>query len=200
MPFATGEVKLRVDTDYPWNGRVNLRCETSAPVPFALHLRKPGWCTKADVKLNGVPSAAKPDDSGFWTLDREWRNGDSVELVLSMPLQVMVAHPNIASCRGKVALQRGPLVYGFEELDNGGNPRITLGVDPKFTIERQPDLLGGVSVIRGTAANGRPIQATPFCALANRGRSAQEVWVEQEGWKSGEGWWLGALYRPLPQK
>ena len=199
VPFAAREVKLRVDTDYPWNGRVTLHCETPAPVKFALRLRKPGWCRNADLKLNGSTSAGLPDDSGFWTLDREWQNGDALELVLDMPVQIMTAHPSIASCRGKVALQRGPLVYGFEGLDNGGNPNRRLGVDPKFITVRQPELLGGITVIRGTDAEGQPIQAVPFYALANRGKSAQEVWVEHPSLKLGEEWWLGALYRPAPQ-
>ena len=91
------------------------------------------------------------------------------------------------------------LVYGFEGLDNSGNPRITLGADPKFGIEHQPDLLGGITLIRGVAADGQPVQAIPFYALANRGKSAQEVWVEQPSLKQGDQWWLGALYRPAAQ-
>jgi hypothetical protein len=58
-------------------------------------------------------------------------------------------------------------------------------------------LLGGVTVIRGVAANGEPIQAIPFFAMANRGDSTQEVWVEQENLAVTGEWWLGALYRPL---
>ncbi|MCZ7634794.1 MAG: hypothetical protein M5U12_01210 [Verrucomicrobia bacterium] len=74
---------------------------------------------------------------------------------------------------------------------------MTLGPDPAFTVEHQPELLGGVSVIRGVAADGRSILAIPFYALANREPSAQEVWVEQAGLKSSDAWWLGALYRPI---
>ena len=200
VPFKSGEVTLRVETDYPWDGKVNLRVEGKSPARFALHLRKPGWCERAELTLNGAASDAKPDESGYWTLDREWKDGDTVSLVLDMPVRRMIAHPNIASCRGKVALQRGPLVYGFEGIDNAGNPRVILGNDPRFTVEHRPDLLGGVTVIRGMAANGQPIQAVPFFALANRGKSAQEIWVEQQNLKPTDDWWLGALYRPMPQK
>ena len=200
VPFQAGEVRLRVDTDYPWDGNVSLRVEPKSPVRFALHLRKPGWCDRAELKLNGAASGTQPDESGYWTLDREWKSGDTLDLVLHLPIRRMVAHPNIASCRGQVALQRGPLVYGFEGLDNHGTPRVTLGAEPKFTAERRPDLLGGVTVIRGVAANGQPIQAIPFFALANRGSSSQEVWVEQEHLKLTNDWWLGDLYRPMPQK
>ena len=117
-----------------------------------------------------------------------------------MPVRRVYAHPAARQLAGRVALQRGPLVYGFEGLDNHGTPRVTLGAEPKFTAERRPDLLGGVTVIRGVAANGQPIQAIPFFALANRGSSSQEVWVEQEHLKLTNDWWLGDLYRPMPQK
>jgi DUF1680 family protein len=198
VPFPAGEVTLRVETDYPWDGRVSLRVESPTPATFALQLRKPGWCVKADLNLNGTTIGTQPNDSGFWTLTREWRKGDSVEVVLDMPVQLMVAHPNIVSCRGKVALQRGPLVYAFEGLDNGGAPNIILGPDPRFTVERKPDLLEDITVIHGRAADGKPIQAIPFFALANRGSSAQEVWVRQLDLRPGDDWWLGSLYRPVP--
>ena len=199
VPFPAGEVTLRVETDYPWDGRVTFRVATPTPIAFALHIRKPGWCEHAALALNGAPQNSPPDDAGYWCFDRAWKDGDSLQLDLAMPVVRLVAHPNIAACRGQVALQRGPLVYGFEGLDNGGNPAVTLGSDPAFRVEHQPDLLGGVSVIRGVAADGRPLLAIPFYALANRGPSAQEVWVEQPGLKSGDAWWLGALYRPMEQ-
>ena len=198
VPFKSGEMTVRVETDYPWDGRVNLRLEGKSRAKFALHLRKPGWCEQAGLKLNGATTPTRPDDSGFWTFDREWNSGDAVELVFDMPVRRMLAHPNIASCRGKTAVQRGPLVYGFEESDNPGTPRVKFGADPKFTLERRPDLLGGITVIRAVSADGQPIQAIPFYALANRGKSAQEVWVEQPGQNPGEDWWLGTLYRPKP--
>ena len=200
VPFNSGEVTLRVETDYPWDGKVSFRLESKSPVHFALRVRKPGWCTQVELMLNGVASNVKPDDFGYWTFDRDWKDGDRVSLALDMPVCRMLAHPNIATCRGKVALQRGPLVYGFEGLDNNSNARVTFGADPKFNIEHQPDLLGGVTVIRGLAANGQPIQAIPFYALANRGKTTQEVWVEQPSLKLTDDWWLGALYRTMPPK
>jgi DUF1680 family protein len=200
VPLKAGEVTLRVETDYPWDGNVNLRVEAKAPVRFALHLRQPGWCERAGLTLNGAATNAPPDDSGFWTFDREWRTGDTVDLALEMPVRRMIAHPNLADCRGKVALQRGPLVYGFEGLDNAGNPRVTLGAEPRLSLEHRPDLLGGVTVIRGRAADWRSVEAIPFYALANRGNSSQEVWVGQEGLKPSDDWWRGALYRPVSGK
>lgn len=199
VPFTSGEVRLRVATDYPWDGKVSLRTEVKDPTRFALRIRKPGWCNNARLTVNGVPSKSGPDESGYWTLDREWKGGDAIALELEMPMVRMVAHPNIAPCRGKVALQRGPLVYGFEGIDNPRSPSVRLGADPRFEVEHCPDLLGGVSVIRGQAVGGEAILAVPFFALANRGKSTQEVWVEQGQFDGGNDWWLGALYRPAPK-
>jgi DUF1680 family protein len=197
VPFPSGEAAFRVETDYPWDGRVNLRLE-GKPTRFALHLRKPGWCRQATLALNGVATDAQVDESGYWTIDREWKAGDQLTLQLDMPVERIVGHPNIAAARGKVALQRGPLVYGFEGLDNSANPRLTLGADPRFTLEHRSDFLRGVTVIRGVTAAGQPLQAIPFYALANRGKSFQEVWVEQDKLSLSDDWWLGSLYRPIP--
>jgi hypothetical protein len=92
------------------------------------------------------------------------------------------------------------VVYGFEGVDNQGNPRVALGATPDFTAQYRSSLLGGIMVLRGEAANGQTIQAIPFYALANRGKSVQEVWVEQQGLKVTDEWWLGALYRSMRQK
>ncbi|MCL4179591.1 MAG: glycoside hydrolase family 127 protein [Verrucomicrobia bacterium] len=200
VPFPSGELLLRVETDYPWDGEVNVRVEGTPAGRFALHLRKPGWSDGAELLLNGVARKVAPGDAGYWTFEREWKNGDSIRLNLEMPVQRMMAHPNVVACRRKVALQRGPLVYGFEGLDNGGKADVTLGTDPRFTAVHQPGLLGGVTAIRGVAARGEPIQAVPFFAMANRGSSTQEVWVEQENLTVTGEWWLGALYRPMREE
>jgi uncharacterized protein len=200
VPFPSGELKLSVETDYPWDGRVVIRSVGEPPVRVKLHVRKPGGCEQAELALNGVPSSVAVDDVGYWTVEREWKKGDVVELTLGMPVRRMVGHPAIAACQGKVALQRGPLVYGFEGLDNDGNTRIRLGANGGLAAERRTDLLGGLMVIRGRAASGQPVQAIPFYALANRGKSSQEVWVEQDGLKVTSEWWLGELYRALREK
>jgi uncharacterized protein len=114
-----------------------------------------------------------------------------------MPVQRIEAHPNIADCVGKVALQRGPIVFGFEGLDNNGRTNLVLGTKPKFSVDLRRDFLGGVAVIKAKSDDGNPITAIPFYALANRDKSSQEVWVQQKGLESSQAWWEGKLYRPL---
>jgi hypothetical protein len=202
VPLAGGEVELRVATEYPWEGTVAITVGVKAPRSFALNLRIPGWCTQAELTLNGtsVEPLAR-GENGYAQLARVWQNGDALELRLAMPIVRVEAHPNVRACTGKVAVQRGPIVYGFEGLDNGGTAAITLGADPGFATERRPDVLGGITAVTGDTATGQRFFAIPFYALANRAKSCQEVWVAQKGLAPGAEWWLGALYRVLdPRK
>jgi DUF1680 family protein len=145
---------------------------------------QPGFCGHAELEMALVELYLVTREPRYRDLSRafvEWRGRGKVspagptarayfqdgaplraQRTLDMPVQRMMAHPNVASCRGQVALQRGPLVYGFEGIDNPDSPRVTLGANSRFTVECRPDLLGGVTVIRGVAENGRPIQAIPY--------------------------------------
>jgi DUF1680 family protein len=196
--LATGPVLLNVDTDYPWTGEVKITMQLDKPARFALLLRQPGWCAKTGLKLNGesIPAGTRMD-RGYIRLDREWQANDRIELSMDMPVQRMMASPGIQDCQGKVALQRGPVVYGFEGLDNNNDLRITLDENQQFQVEHRPDLLGGISVIKGKTSEGRQFTAIPFYALANRGKSTQESWVIQRQLKTDSSWWMGRLYRPL---
>ena len=198
MRLADVAVRLTVDTDYPWDGKVKIRLFPEKAAAFALNLRIPAWCDGAKLEVDGRAVEPLPrEDRGYARLDRTWTPGQTVVLQLEMPVRRMLAHPNIRECQGKVAIQRGPIVYGFEGLDNQGDAKIELGADPQFRVERRPDFLGGVTVLRGRSTDGKPLLAIPFYALANRQKSSQEVWVSQRGIKPGSAWWEGRLYRPL---
>jgi len=198
FPLAAGEAVLAVRSSLPWEGRVEIRIEAAPPSILAVNLRNPSWCTRATLRLGDAEVTPLPlAETGYIRIEREWREGDRILLDLEMPVLRMVAHPAIAACAGRVALQRGPLVYGFEGIDNGGEGGIELGPEPGFRVEPAAGLLGGIAVIRGKAADGRPVAAIPFHVLANRDRTWQEVWVRQRGLAGGDRWWLGKLYRPV---
>jgi hypothetical protein len=99
-----------------------------------------------------------------------------------MPIQRMIAHPNVVANRGRVAIQRGPLVYCFEQVDNEVPiSQIRLARDPEFKEEFKPDLLGGIMVITCKNADGRELTAIPYFAWDHREPGAMAVWVRQEG-------------------
>jgi len=190
--------KLRIETDYPWNGRVRMEILSASSGPWTLSLRIPGWCRKATYSsTDQSTTAAVANEKGYLVLRRTWQAGDWVELNLDMPPVWMEAHPNIRACEGRIALQRGPLVYAFESLDNADDLNFTLGNDPPLSVEHRPDLLGGVTVIHTQAADGRPLLAVPFYTLANRAPASQKVWVAQPDVPRRTDWWLGELYRTI---
>lgn len=197
VPLPSGVLRKEVRSEMPWAGRVTYRFPNGAARPFRLHVRIPAWCAEPSLRLNGRRLEPLPRaENGYAVVERAWAKEDELTLTLPMPILRIEAHPNLRGSRGKVALQRGPLIYAFEGLDNGGSAPVRLGVDPALRVEQRADLLGGLTVMAGTTAEGRPLTAIPFYALANRQKSSQEVWAVQEGLPE-DPWWQGKLYRPV---
>jgi DUF1680 family protein len=142
------------------------------------------------LKINGKPVESVVDEHGYVTLHRAWKAGDVVQMTMDMPVQRVVANPQVAADRGRVALTRGPLVYCFEGADNGAAVQnLILPPEAAFTPEYRSQLLGGVTVLNGVAAavfrTGHdqvapqpfPVTAIPFYANANRGACPMQVWL-----------------------
>lgn len=209
--FVGGEAKLdvggtpvmvRQETCYPWNGTVKLDITPATRTDFALRLRLPGWArgkpvptdlyryldrTPADVTLrvNGQPQPIRLAD-GYASIDRTWSAGDTVVLEMAMPIRRVIAHPNIESCGGCVALERGPMVYCIEAVDNGGAvDNIVLPDDARLRAVHRPDLLGGVMTIEGIAQRLGPdgkrtpvsLAAVPYHLWNHRGAGQMTVWI-----------------------
>jgi len=204
-------VQLHQQTDYPWSGQVKIVVEPARDdAEFALKVRVPGWARnqpvpgdlyrflescdeKPRLKLNGQvqPIAL---DKGYAVIERKWRRGDSVELVLPMPVRRLVAHEAVEADRGRVALQRGPLVYCVEwpDVRDGKVLCLMLPDKTKLVVRHRPDLLGGVTVIAGQPMRTRfvlengekkivqepgDVAAIPYYAWAHRGRGEMAVWL-----------------------
>lgn len=146
------KVAVRQATLYPWDGKVRIEIEPEREIDFALHVRLPGWCDQPALQLNGQPLAAPEKVRGYARLRRKWRPGDVVELSLPMPVQRLKAHPKVEAGKGRVALQRGPLIYCLEAVDNGGHVRnLVIPPEAPLGFQHRADLLGGVTVITGPA-------------------------------------------------
>jgi len=148
-------VQVRLTSNYPWEGAVKLALTLDAPQHFALNLRIPGWCDEWAVTVNGAAVESTPASNGYVAITRTWQPDDVVDLDLAMPVQAVYANPNVRHMQGRLALQRGPIVFCMEGVDNDniGLDRVTL--DPAqvagFRVEQQPEMLGGVVVLRGSA-------------------------------------------------
>lgn len=199
-------VRLRQETGYPWDGHVAIAVDPEQPKHFVLRVRVPGWSRdevmpgglyrfldrRTDpivVKLNGR-SLTFPVSRGLMQIDREWKQGDRVEIVLPMPVRRVVADPNVADDAGRVALERGPLVYAAEWPDNGGRAlNVVVPDNARLDSEFRTNLLGGVSVITGDVRSiagapdasvrqqGHRLVAIPYYAWANRGAGEMQVWL-----------------------
>lgn len=208
--FVTGEanltiedISLRLETvaNYPWDGKVKLTLEPEQPSEFAVNLRIPGWCEGASLSVNGESQNKLAVRSGYARLSRRWKPADVIELDLPMEIRRIEAHPRVEAGAGRVAIQRGPIVYCFEAVDNpGGVQNIVLGKDPEFKAEHRGDLLGGVTVIKGTDQSGREIVAVPYHVWDHRKAGEMVVWVRQDGKSLApkvDIGWEGRLYRPF---
>lgn len=196
------QVGLRQETEYPWEGRVRLTVSPPAEKKFTLRLRIPQWCHGATWKVNGQAATHSQLESGYAVITRTWKPGDVVELELPMEVERIEAHPQVAADAGRVAVQRGPLVYCFEGVDNGNRvANIVLDRDPQFRVERQDKLLGGIRTIQARSRGGREVTAVPYFAWDHREPGPMQVWVRQDGKPrepaAADANWNGLLYRPL---
>ena len=204
VEVAGRKVALRQDTRYPWDGAVKIAVDPEAPAEFTLAVRIPGWAVnrpvpsdlyrfadasdeKPALKVNGAVVALDMD-KGYARIRRTWTKGDAVELTLPMPVRRIAAHPSVKEDAGRIALQRGPLVFCAEAVDNGGRALdLGLAAGARLTAEFRPGLLNGVVVLKGkavvVAAAGsapskteRDFLAVPYYAWANRGAGEMRVW------------------------
>jgi DUF1680 family protein len=191
-------VKLKQETDYPWDSRVKLTV-TSAPAgDLSLFLRIPGWADGATLAVNGKLTKATP--GSHVEVRRVWETGDAVELTLPLKPRLVEANPLVEETRSQVAVMYGPLVYCLESTDLRKGVRlqsVTLPRDVKLTARFDRELLGGVTVLEGKAESltdrpwggelYREFKATapkavdfrliPYYAWANRGKSEMTVWI-----------------------
>ncbi len=195
LSLRDGKVKVVQITDYPWDGKVRLSLYPEKRFEFSLYIRIPGWALgkaipsdlyrfenppaeKPVLKINGEKIPLKVE-KGFVRLKRLWKKGDVVELFLPMKVLKVRAHPAVKDDRGKVAFQRGPVVFCFEGVDNGGSVlnKVIDGKSP-FRAEFRKDFLKGVVVLKGKATDGSELVAIPYYAWANREAGEMAVWMK----------------------
>jgi Uncharacterized protein conserved in bacteria len=146
-------VSLSAKTEYPWSGVVDIGLDPEREAEFALKLRIPAWCPSFDCRINGEPLAAVAVHSGYLTIPRRWRRGDRVRLALDMEPTAMRADDRIPELAGQVAVQRGPLVYCAEQIDNG--ERLSgLCLDPNGALgaKYEEGTMGGTVVVRASGS------------------------------------------------
>lgn len=200
LNLAPTSVEIEQQTDYPWKGYVRLRIRPEEEAPFTIKVRIPGWARGRPVpstlyryletpsetpqlRVNGEPHPIELQ-KGYAVLTRTWTAGDVIELDLPMDVHTVVAHDSVEADAGQIALERGPLVYAAESVDNDGDV-LNLSLDPTSNVQAhyRHNMLHGVTVLRGTAYDGsqeQPFTAIPYYAWAHRGDSEMAVWFDRK--------------------
>jgi DUF1680 family protein len=181
IPMRGGEVKLSQTANYPWDGKINITVEPTETSNFEVNLRFPGWCKSAKVIVNGFAIENPIVQKGYIKLVQDWKIGDMITLEFDMPVERVYSHPKVKDNVGKVAVQRGPLVYCVEEVDNGVDfDSLCLPLEAKFLTEYKSDLLDGVSVISVTGQSIKEsITFIPYYAWDNREPGKMKVWLSE---------------------
>ncbi|MGF7398894.1 glycoside hydrolase family 127 protein [Thermoanaerobacterium thermosaccharolyticum] len=198
--ISGSEVKIKQRTQYPWDEKIIIDIDSKKETEFTLSIRIPGWCKKSKVKVNNdVIDLDSVMEKGYAKINRRWKH-DSLEIYLSMPVMRIKANPKVREDEGKVAIQRGPIVYCLEEVDNGKNlNNIVLSRNCEFEIKKDKSL-NDVYVIETDAEREKyddwndelyksdvkvsyektRIRFVPYFAWANRAPGEMEVWVREK--------------------
>lgn len=205
------EVALTQQTNYPWDGSVKLTVDKNKVGLFTLKLRIPGWVQNQPVPsdlyqyadgeqlgyrltVNGDSIPVKLSADGYAAISRKWKKGDCVELHLDMKPRLVKAHWNVEADRGRVAVERGPLVYCVEHPDNQFDIfSVLMSRKPHFSIGRTTIADTEVQTIGADAqlleidqTTGRQVLSDvrltliPYYAWAHRGKGRMRVWLLQD--------------------
>ncbi len=199
-------VTLRTETQYPWDGDVAIRVEKTAGKQFRMLVRIPGWVrgqvvpgdlysfsdgktTAYTVTVNGQKVTGELQN-GYLAIDRRWSKGDEVHLHFDMTPRTVTANAKVEADRGRIAVERGPLVYCAEWPDNNFDVfGFVLPKQPSFTVTDSPKLIGGLKTISTSGqclsqdADGRiqvadaQLTLIPYYAWNHRGAGRMEVWM-----------------------
>ena len=192
-----GQWGLRQDTQYPWEGTVELEVTEAPASPFSLMLRIPAWARDATVTVNGAPGP-QAEPGAYCRIEHQWQAGDRVELQLPLRVRCLRAHPKVEEARNQVAYVRGPVVYCAETADLPSIDDITslyVTRTTDFTPHREQGLWGDAVILQGQglhvpAVSGPlyteaedvdpspvPLTLIPYFTWNNRDPGQMSVWL-----------------------
>lgn len=201
-------VQIEQTTNYPWNGETKIHINTEQPQTFTIAIRIPDWCyrgagsperlyhfpecpglEKVQLKINGEVVPIQSLDKGFVKLQREWKQNDEILLTLPMDVQRVYANEKVEADRGRVAIQKGPVVFCAEDVDNANQVKfLFMPRTAAFQSKFEPELLSGVVTIETTGkikseanpdGTDQPIKLIPYYAWANRQSGYMRVWIPE---------------------
>lgn len=202
-------VTLEEQTKYPWDGDISIKIAKTKAKQFRMMVRIPGWVrgdvvpsdlyAYADGKQLGYKVSVNGEEvngeleNGYLAIDRKWKKGDEVRIHFDMSPRLVKANRKVVADRGRLAVERGPLVYCAEWPDNKFNFfHFVMNKNPQFVLANQPALIGGIKQLKldgrvlSFDSSGK-LQATdailtmiPYYAWAHRGQGNMQVWIASE--------------------
>jgi DUF1680 family protein len=207
LPLAGGKVEVKMHTNYPWDGEINLTIDPIKKSSFSVYLRIPGWqqgktftnglyefanfkSANYSVKVNGKEVAARVE-SGYLVIEREWKKGDQLQYNLPMQINRLVSSADLQFDNNRVAIQRGPIVYCVEGADNDNKAwdfilpsAVDFEVSDQTILDEPVKALSAVVPVMTVSADGnslktvnKKITAIPYYTWANRGKNEMQVWL-----------------------
>ncbi len=192
VELSQNTLTLQQQTNYPWSGQVTVTIDPANDTETELKFRIPGWARNQPVPgdlyrytkdanieptitVNGEQLSGTMED-GYFAIRRSWKKGDQVELNFPMPVQMVEADEQVEADQGKVSLERGPLVYAVEEIDNQTTfDQIAVSPRDTFAVKAEAELLEGVHTIQN-----KKLKAIPYYAWSNRGIGKMKVWIDRK--------------------
>jgi uncharacterized protein len=204
------EIGLSLLSELPWEGKSSITVSTTSDVNAVVRLRVPGWTrnrpapgglytyvdrtdAEATVAVNGQRVSAVPDRTGYVSLDRLWKNGDVISVDFAVRVRRVSADRRVTHTRGRMAVERGPIVYCSEWPDADGARPLTLLFDPASDLKAVDAGWNGVTVINAQARDitnpsgqPKPVTLVPYYLWANRGAGEMAVWLSIAGYSIGD--------------
>lgn len=172
------DVILKQETNYPWDGLVKFSIASNLPLNKELRIRIPGWCKSYSLSINDKDIYA-PIEKGYAVISN-WKSGDIISLNMDMPVEKVAADPRVKQNVGKRAVQRGPLVYCLEEIDNKKDfDRSKLTTSTHFKVQQRTEFLGGITTIQAVTEN-QQLLFLPYYAWDNREAGKMKVWIDYQ--------------------
>lgn len=194
------QVPVSIQTEFPWGGKVLVQVDPEEELDFDFHLRVPGWAVENPVpgnlysfvpgeksnfsiQVNGKAAKFKMEN-GYAVLSQTWKKGDQITYTLPMPIRELQSRPEVSENIGRIAIQRGPLVYCIEGTDNAGTvSELTVSDTPNYQVEELQILDERVLAVRfsgNKAGEAKSVLAIPYYTWANRGPNEMRVWIPKE--------------------
>lgn len=201
IQVGENEFKIIQSNIYPWDGKINFKIETEQEINFTLKIRIPGWTKNFPIPSNLYSYIDKTENKysiklnneiidynfqkGYLTLDRKWKSGDLVELNLPMEIKKVIANESVIDDKNMVAIERGPIVYCAEGIDNEGKIfDIVVPDEAKFSAEFNEANLNGIVEIKGNVerenGNQTELKLIPYYAWSHRGIGEMSVWLKRK--------------------